>query len=167
MLTKCKRMNRESILNGNYICADCENMINALDDEILNFEEKIKALNDFAGNDSEGKAAKAIKEKALELVSIIETMKEADEKDIDDLKSLADKVIDVKIDGKEVLEKKETARKEADSCYDKADALMHAARIAPTPWEADTLRGLSYTSKSQLGKNLRVLERTGRIIRYD
>ena len=104
-------MNRESILNGNYICADCENMINALDDEILNFEEKIKALNDFAGNDSEGEAAKAIKEKALELVSIIETMKEADEKDIDDLKSLADKVIDVKIDGKEVLEIKKQQEK--------------------------------------------------------
>lgn len=141
-------MNRESKLHGNAIYSDCENLIKALDAEILNFNDKIDALKDFTDNDSEGNSVKAMNAKCLELSSIIEKMIEADRKDIRDLIILKNKVQDVYIDGADVLDKMEEAERGARECFDKATSLEHAADLAEFTWEADYLRGLASASRS-------------------
>lgn len=141
-------MNRESKLHGNAIYSDCENLIKALDAEILNFNNKIDALKDFTDNDSEGNSVKAMNAKCLELSSIIEKMIEADRKEIRDLIILKNKVQDVYIDGADVLDKMKEAERGARECFDKATSLEHAADLAEFTWEADYLRGLASASRS-------------------
>ena len=142
-------MNRESKLHGNLICTDCENLIKALNGEILSFNGMVLALNNFSENNYEGDSAKTLNEKSLELASIIEKMMEGDRKVIQDLKALKEKVKDIYIDGSDVLDNMETAERGARECFDKAISLENAADKAEFIWEADYLRGLANESRSQ------------------
>ncbi len=142
-------MNKESRLHGNAMCTDCENLIKALNAEILSFNGKIETLKNFTDNDCEGDSAEAMNAKCLELSAVIEKMIEGDKKDIRDLKLLKEKVRDIYIDGEDVLEKMDTAQRGARECYEKAVSLSHAAELAETPWEKDYLNGLASASRSQ------------------
>ena len=142
-------MNRESKLHGNAMCTDCENLIKALNAEILCFKTKIETLKKFTDNNSEGDSVEAMNARCLELSAVIEKMIEGDKKDIQDLKLLKEKVRDVYIDGEDVLEKMDTAQRGARECYEKAVSLSHAAELAETPWEKDYLNGLASASRSQ------------------
>ena len=131
------------------MCTDCENLIKALNAEILCFKTKIETLKKFTDNNSEGDSVEAMNARCLELSAVIEKMIEGDKKDIQDLKLLKEKVRDVYIDGEDVLEKMDTAQRGARECYEKAASLSHAAELAETPWEKDYLNGLASASRSQ------------------
>lgn len=142
-------MYRESILNGRGMCSDSDKMIAALEKEISDYNIKIQALTEISNLEISGESAEALKEKNDDLIHIIEKLIEADKLDIRDFKALKERVGDTYINGEEVLDNIETARRGASECYDRADSLWQAAQKATYPWEADSLRGMSYSSKSQ------------------
>lgn len=140
-------MDINSRLDGNSICADCDKMVMALEQEITNYKSKIQALEKFGNLDISGESVTALKARNNDLIGIINKMIEADTLDIRDYKIMQEHVRNVYIIGEEVIENLRKTRFWADACYDTAESLWNAAENAFLPIEADALRNLSNASR--------------------
>lgn len=138
-------MEYESILNGNMLVEQCENLIINLNSEVNMYQDVINIAQNFLNNDLESEAIKEIKNKLKVSVAVADLMIRANEEDINDLTKFMSVIQGVNIKGYEVLDNKKYAKYQENECLQNADYYTNLALNSFFEWEQMYFRGLAGT----------------------